>query len=55
LVNIKSQESANKLIDMIPGILSKIPFLANILDKKEETAEVAETTEATPEPGTEGL
>jgi len=52
LVNLKSQESANKLIDMIPGILSKIPFLANILDKKDESDE---EIEAAPEPGTEGL
>ena len=50
LVNIKNQESASKLIDMIPGILSKLPFLANIFDKKNET-----DGEAAPAPGTEGL
>jgi uncharacterized spore protein YtfJ len=36
LVNIKNQESTSKLIDMIPGILSKLPFLANMFDKKDE-------------------
>jgi len=50
LVNIKNQESTSKLIDMIPGILSKLPFLANMFDKKDE-----ETAEAQPESGTEGL
>ncbi|MCL2203666.1 MAG: sporulation protein [Defluviitaleaceae bacterium] len=51
LVNIKNQESASKLIDMIPGILAKLPFLSKFLDKKEEEV----THEATPTPETEGL
>ncbi|MCL2501472.1 MAG: sporulation protein [Defluviitaleaceae bacterium] len=50
LVNIKNQESTSKLIDMIPGILSKLPFLANIFDKKNEPSD-----EAVPAPETEGL
>ncbi|MCL1882835.1 MAG: sporulation protein [Defluviitaleaceae bacterium] len=33
LVNVKSQESVNKLIDMVPGILSKFN-LGSIFDKK---------------------
>jgi uncharacterized spore protein YtfJ len=48
LVNIKNQESTSKLIDMIPGILAKLPFLANLFDKKNDG-------EATPTPETEGL
>lgn len=48
LVNIKNQESTSKLIDMIPGILAKLPFLANMFDKKDNT-------EATPAPETAGL
>ncbi len=36
LVNIKNQDSINKLIDMAPGILSKIPFLAKDNNDKEE-------------------
>jgi len=47
LVNIKHQESASKLIDMIPGILAKLPFLKNVFNKDD--------AETTPEPGTEGL
>jgi uncharacterized spore protein YtfJ len=50
LVNIKNQESASKLIDMIPGILSKLPFLTSFFDKKSESDD-----EAVPAPGTEGL
>jgi len=51
LVNIKNQESASKLIDMIPAVIAKVPFLANIFNKKEEE----ESTEAAPGPETEGL
>jgi len=50
LVNIKNQESTSKLIDMIPGILSKLPFLANMFDKKDENAD-----EATPATGATGI
>ncbi|MCL2361004.1 MAG: sporulation protein [Defluviitaleaceae bacterium] len=35
LVNIKNQESVNKVLDMIPGILSKFN-LGSIFGKKEE-------------------
>ncbi|MCL2398092.1 MAG: sporulation protein [Defluviitaleaceae bacterium] len=35
LVNIKNQESVNKVLDMIPGILSKLN-LGSIFGKKEE-------------------
>jgi len=46
LVNIKHQESASKLIDMIPGILEKLNLgsLFSKKDKKEED-EVADGTE----------
>jgi uncharacterized spore protein YtfJ len=50
LVNIKNQESASKLIDMIPGILAKLPFLKNMFDKNNEPA-----NDDVPEPGSEGL
>ena len=48
LVNIKNQESTSKLIDMIPGILSKLPFLAKFTGGEA-------TNEATPASETEGL
>lgn len=51
LVNIKHQESASKLIDMIPGLLAKVPFLASMFEKKDEE----ENDEAVPAPETEGL
>lgn len=56
LVNIKNQESASKLIDMIPGILSKLPFLSKFFNK-DETNEAAEEAgaDAAPESGSEGL
>jgi uncharacterized spore protein YtfJ len=38
LVNVKNQESVNKLLDMVPGILSKFN-LGSIFNKKEENAE----------------
>ena len=45
LVNIKNQESVNKMLDMIPGILSKFN-LASIFNKKDEEPEiVVEVTE----------
>jgi len=34
LINVKNQESVNKLIDMIPGVLSKLN-LDNIFSKKD--------------------
>ena len=34
LVNVKSQESVNKLIDMVPGILSKLDF--SMFSKKDK-------------------
>lgn len=47
LVNIKHQDSVNKLIDMIPSITSKLD-LGNMFGKKKKEAEApAETDEAT--------
>ena len=42
LVNVKSQESMNKIIDMIPGILSKFNLgsLFGKKDKEDESADV---------------
>jgi len=39
LVNVKNQESVNKLIDMIPGVLSKFNFDAVFNKKTEKAAE----------------
>lgn len=39
LVNIKNQESVNKLLDMVPGILSKFN-LGGMFGKKEEEPEI---------------
>ena len=39
LVNIKNQESVNKMLDMIPGILSKFN-LGSIFKKKDEEPEI---------------
>jgi uncharacterized spore protein YtfJ len=44
LVNVKSQESVNKLIDMVPGILSKLN-LGSVFEKKNKKAEGTETEE----------
>ena len=41
LVNIKNQESVNKMLDMIPGIISKFN-LSSLFKKKEEEPEVVE-------------
>lgn len=38
LVNVKNQESVNKLIDMVPGILSKLN-LGSFFDKKGKESE----------------
>jgi uncharacterized spore protein YtfJ len=42
LVNVKSQESMSKLIDMVPGILSKLG-ITSMFDKKEKKAKSEET------------
>ena len=42
LVNVKSQESVSKLIDMVPGILAKFN-LGSLFGKKDQSAETAET------------
>ena len=47
LVNVKNQDSINKLIDMAPGLLSKLNL--NLFGKKAE--EEVETTEADPGEG----
>jgi len=39
LVNIKNQESVNKILDMVPGILSKLN-LGNLFKKKDEEPEI---------------
>jgi uncharacterized spore protein YtfJ len=38
LINVKSQDGVNKLIDMIPGVLSKLKLDGLFNDKKEESA-----------------
>jgi len=45
LVNIKNQESVNKVLDMIPGLLSKLN-LGSLFKKKDDEAEVVEVAEA---------
>ena len=44
LVNIKNQESVNKVLDMIPGILSK--FDLGALFKKKDEPEIVDITDA---------
>jgi len=44
LVNIKNQESVNKVLDMIPGLLSKLN-LGSLFKKKEDEPQVVEVTE----------
>lgn len=36
LVNVKNQDSVNKLIDMVPGVLSKLNF-GSMFNKKDST------------------
>ena len=46
MVNVKNQESVNKLIDMVPGILSKFnlgSLFGKKADKKDETPKAGET------------
>jgi len=43
LVDVKNKDSANKLIDMIPGILSKINF-EHLFSKKSDDEETASKT-----------
>ena len=46
LVNIKNQESVNKMLDMIPGILSKFNLTSMFNKKKDEEPDiVVEVTE----------
>ncbi|MCL2404463.1 MAG: sporulation protein [Defluviitaleaceae bacterium] len=44
LVNIKNQESVNKVLDMIPGILSKFN-LSSLFKKKDDEPEIVDITE----------
>lgn len=44
LVNVKNQDSVNKLIDMIPGVLSKFNF--GPLSKSSEKSSATESSEA---------
>jgi len=41
LINVKAQDSVNKLVDMVPGILSKFD-LSSLFSKKEKPDEVGE-------------
>jgi len=43
LVNIKNQESVNKILDMIPGILSKFN-LGSLFKKKDDEPQIVEVT-----------
>ena len=45
LVNVKNQDSVNKLIDMVPGILSKMN-LGSFFGKKKDEDETAEDASA---------
>ena len=42
LVNVKSQDSLSKLIDMVPGIISNIPEMVSKMTSKEKKAEAPE-------------
>ena len=46
LVNVKNQDSVNKLIDMVPGILSKLN-LGSLFAKKEEAVIKVKEAEGT--------
>lgn len=43
LVNVKNQDSVNKLIDLVPGIMSKLGSLFGKKDTKEEKSPAPET------------
>ena len=43
LINIRNQDSITKLIDMIPGLISKVPDLFGKAKKEEEVAEEMNT------------
>lgn len=45
LINIKKQDSISKLIDMVPGLVSKVTAELKGKDKEEKTQETAETEE----------
>ena len=45
LVNLKNQESTNKLLDMVPGLLSKLDLGALFKKKEEEIVVEVETDE----------
>jgi len=44
LVNVKNQESVNKMIDMIPGIVSKLGSLFGKKDKEGTVTDIPEIT-----------
>jgi len=45
LVNVKNQDSVNKLIDMVPGILSKMNLGALFAKKEEPAADASDFAE----------
>lgn len=47
MINIKNQDSMNKLIDMIPGVVSKLN-LGSLFSKKENTEAPMDTEEMEP-------
>ena len=50
LVNLKNQESTNKLLDMVPGLLSKLDLGSLFKKKDAEEAEVVEEPAPADEP-----
>lgn len=54
LVNVKNQESVNKLIDMIPGVLSKFN-LGSIFGKKKEKDPLADMSNISDFPDLSGF
>jgi len=46
LVNIKNQESVNKVLDMIPGILSKFNLGSLFNKKKDDEVDIVDVVEA---------
>jgi len=45
LVNVKAQDSINKIIDMVPGVISKLNLNSFFKDKKDSAAEKKEPPE----------